>query len=155
MKLTNNGAASWVACLLFALAPLPGVAASDADNLTAMLREFLAAAHKESAHRTFWADDLVYTSSNGTRFGKAEILAGFAEVDDSEEPPAVAYSAEAIDVRVFGTSAIVAFKLLGTPSDGSPVLEYFNTGTFLKRQGNWQVMAWQATLVGKDDAAAD
>jgi len=27
------------------------------------------------------------------------------------------------------------------------VLTYFNTGTFLRRNGAWQVVAWQATAI--------
>ncbi len=45
---------------------------------------------------------------------------------------------------------IMAFKLVGTPTDkaaDTDVLYYFNTGTFLKRDGIWQVVAWQATKI--------
>lgn len=149
MTITNRKSTMKFACLLAGLMALPVAAASEVDNLTSMLSDFLAAAHKPDAHQTFWADDLVYTSSNGTRFGKAEILDGFSEDGSADEPPAVVYSAEEIDVRVFGNAAVAAFKLVGTPSDGSDILEYFNTGTFLKREGNWQVVAWQATSIPK------
>ena len=53
-------------------------------------------------------------------------------------------------MRVYGDTAIVAFKLVGTPADTSEdtdVLYYFNTGTFLKRDGVWRVVAWQATKI--------
>ena len=49
-----------------------------------------------------------------------------------------------------GDTAIVAFKLIGTPTDKSAdadVLYYFNTGAFLKRDGVWQVGAWKATKI--------
>ena len=134
----------------------PSVAvASDVDELAAMLRGFLEAAHTEAAHQVFWADDLVYTSSNGTRFGKAEILAGFSAADPVAEPPTVAYSADDIDVRVYGAAAVVAFRLVGVPADGSSVLQYLNTGTFLKRENGWQVVAWQATLIPSTVESAD
>jgi hypothetical protein len=42
--------------------------------------------------------------------------------------------------------AIVAFRLIGTAEDGT-VQQYFNTGTFLKRDGAWRVVAWQATKI--------
>lgn len=147
MTYANHNAVLKAACALLGLFSLSVAAASDVDDLTALLHEFLAASHQRAAHETFWADDLIYTSSTGARFGKAEILAGFEDVTASDEPPAVAYSAADIDVRVFHASAIVAFKLVGTPADGSAVLEYFNTGTFRKRGGNWQVVAWQATRI--------
>ncbi len=124
--------------------------ASDTEDLEVLLIEFLAAADEESAHRRFWADDLVYTSSDGTRFGKAEILAGFESTEPADEAAALHYSAEETGIRVFGDMAIVAFKLVGTPmdkSDAVDVLYYYNTGTFLKRDGVWQVVAWQATKI--------
>lgn len=112
-----------------------------------MLHDFLANSAEKEAHQSFWADDLVYTSSNGTRFGKADILAGFEDAGEDSEGPEVAYSGENVNVRIFGTTAVVTFQLVGTPDDGSAVLNYFNTGTFLKRNGKWQVVAWQATVI--------
>jgi len=119
----------------------------DVEEITAMLHTFLAGAGDADVHERFWADDLVYTSSNGTRFGKRDITARFAteEADDAEDGPTVAYTGEDVNVQVFGTTAVVTFRLVGTPGDGSTVSRYFNTGTFLKRNGEWRVVAWQAT----------
>ncbi len=130
----------------------PAALASDADKLEVLVHEFLAAAHQRAAHERFWADDLVYTSSSGQRFGKAEILDGFDGAEASaDEPPAVVYSGEDVHVRVYGTTAVVTFKLVGKPADGSnPVDYYFNTGTFFKRNGTWKVVAWQATKIPPD-----
>jgi len=126
-----------------------GVSDSDVRELTAMLHTFLAGAGDADSHERFWADDLVYTSSDGTRRGKSEIMAGFEpeDSDDAEEGPTVSYTGEEVNVRVFGTTAVVTFRLVGTPDDGSAVLYYFNTGTFLKRNGEWRVVAWQATKI--------
>jgi len=127
------------------------MAADDVDALTAMLNRFLGAADKREAHEVFWADDLVYTSSNGTRYGKADIMAGFDETDDAEEAdsqgPKMTYTGEDVNVQLFGTTAVVTFRLVGTPDDDSGVRNYFNTGTFLKRQGQWRAVAWQATVI--------
>ncbi|MBT8065630.1 MAG: nuclear transport factor 2 family protein [Gammaproteobacteria bacterium] len=154
MKSANCKFIAATVWLLFVFLSLPVAAASDVDDLTAMLQRFLAAAHTEAAHQVFWADDLVYTSSNGTRFGKAEILAGFSAADPVAGPPEVAYAAEDIDVRLFDSAAVVAFRLVGVPADDSAVLQYFNTGTFLKRENGWQVVAWQATAIpGTVDSA--
>ena len=134
----------------------PGVLASDADDLTAMLHEFLAGASvgNVSAHDNFWSDDLIYTSSSGTRTDKAQIMASMAPADESDETsddagPGTVYSAEEIQVDLYGTTAIVAFKLVGTPQGDSAdaIAYYFNTGTFLKRDGAWKVVAWQATKI--------
>lgn len=136
----------------------PGALASDADDLTAMLHEFLAGASvgDASAHDKFWSDDLIYTSSAGTRTDKAEIMASMTPADDAAETadaddagPSTVYSAEEIQIDLYGTTAIVAFKLVGTPQGDSDaaIAWYFNTGTFLKRDGAWQVVAWQATKI--------
>ena len=139
-------------CLLvITLLTAPIAAFADVDELTAMLHEFLANADKASAHDTFWADDLVYTSSAGLRFGKPEIMQGFEGVEESDEPPAVIYSGEDVDVRLYDDMAIVAFTLVGTASNGSGKLSYYNTGTFLKRDGTWKVVAWQATKIPAAD----
>lgn len=123
-------------------------ASDDKAELTAMLHQFLGSSDQKEAHETFWADDLVYTSSNGTRFGKADIMSGFDETDEAESSePAMAYTGEDVKVQLFGTTAIVTFQLVGTPDDGSEVKHYFNTGTFLKRGGKWQAVAWQATVI--------
>lgn len=155
MKSANCKSIARIACILLATLSFSFASASDIDDLTAMLHGFLKAAHKEAAHRDFWAEDLVYTSSNGTRFGKAEILAGFADSGSAEDPPTVVYSAEDIDVRVFDAAAVVAFRLVGVPADASGILEYLNTGTFLKREGSWEVVAWQATAIPAVDEKPD
>ncbi|MCO4811250.1 MAG: nuclear transport factor 2 family protein [Gammaproteobacteria bacterium] len=131
-------------------------AASDVEEITSMLHHFLAHSSTEAAHQRFWADDLVYSSSAGLRFGKAEILAGYEASDEDEaaasgdEEPPMVYSGEEVDVRVYDDMAVVAFKLVGTPTNEATeadVLYYYNTGTFLKRDGIWQVVAWQATKI--------
>ena len=132
-------------------------AASDVEELSSMLHHFLANSGTKAAHETFWADDLVYSSSAGLRFGKSDILSGFdsapedeeAAEDGDEEPPMV-YSGEEVDIRVYGDMAVVVFKLVGTPTNEdaeADVLYYYNTGTFLRRDGSWQVVAWQATKI--------
>lgn len=143
--------------LILTLALLLGAqsaGASDVEELTSMLQDFLANSDKEAAHQSFWAEDLVYSSSAGLRFGKADILAGFEPTDDTAEAgddaPTMVFSGEEVDVRVYDDTAVVAFKLVGTPTDeaaGGDVLYYFNTGTFLKRDGVWQAVAWQATKI--------
>jgi len=126
--------------------------ASDTEDLTEMLHTFLATSDTEQAHTRFWAEDLVYTSSAGLRFGKADIMSGFEDSDDdaADDGAPVAYTGEDVDIRIYGDMAIVAFKLVGTPTDKSSdadVLYYFNTGTFLKRDGVWSAVAWQATII--------
>ena len=149
MKIMNRLAT--LACLAV-LFTLPA-SASDTEELEAMLQDFLANSSTEAAHASFWAEDLIYTSSAGLRFGKADIMAGFDGVDTdaaADETPTTIYSGEEVDTRIYGDTAIVAFTLVGRPTDKSAaadVLYYFNTGTFLKRDGVWKVIAWQATII--------
>jgi hypothetical protein len=140
------------ALLLFCtLAVGPASFAADADDITAMLHEFLAGAGEAAAHERFWADELVYTSSDGTRTSKAEIMQSFGKTEDDEnEASGPIYTGEDIQIQIYGTTAIVAFRLVATPAqdtDQSVLQSYFNTGTFLKRNGMWQVVAWQATKI--------
>lgn len=134
----------------------PPAAAEDVDaELTALLHDFLANVDTPAAHERLWAADLIYTSSNGLRFGKATIMESYA--GDEPAPASVRYSAEDVRVQVYGDTAVVAFKLVAAPvelaSAGSAAdaaedgqLRYFlNTGTFVKRDGRWQAVAWQAT----------
>jgi hypothetical protein len=126
----------------------PVLAEDDTAVLTSMLQHFLANADKREVHEAFWSDDLIYSSSSGLRFGKADIMQGFdsaAAADD--DAPAVNYSGEEIDIHLYDDVAVVAFKLVGTPVDGSAKLYYYNTGTFLKRDGAWRAVAWQATVI--------
>jgi ketosteroid isomerase-like protein len=124
--------------------------APDADELTRLLKEFLAGASRNDAatHDRFWAEDLIYTGSSGRRIGKADIMRD-ARSAPAPKPggPTTAYSAEDIRIQQYGDTAIIAFRLVGkTEKDGkSVVTNYLNTGTFLKRNGKWQAVNWQAT----------
>jgi hypothetical protein len=138
-----------VTLFLFAMAPGSHGAAPDAAELERLLTFFLdgASRNDRAAHERFWADELVYTRSTGVRTNKAEILADLAKGADPSEPP-TAYSAEDISIRQYGDTAVVAFRLVGKVGGERPETLYFlNTGTFLKRNGEWRAIAWQATRV--------
>ena len=99
-------------------------------------------------HDRFWAEELVYTSSNGTRFGKREILDGLRAEQPGPDEPAVVYSAEEGRVQLYGDMAVVTFRLVGTEEgEAGTVKRYLNTGTFRKHDGEWRAVAWQATRV--------
>ena len=121
--------------------------AGDAEDLTAMLNDFLAHAGEAPAHGRFWAKDLVYTSSRGTRTNKAEILATFDEPEEKSRRADPDYWAEDVDIRVYADTAVVAFRLVGKLPGEEELQNYFNTGTFLKRDGVWKAVAWQATKI--------
>ena len=144
--------------LLLTLA-LPCLAAkqSTADQLTTLLHEFLAGVsnNDNSVYGRFFADDLIYTRSAGATITKADILKSLGEPPKPDDPKA-AYDADDITVHPYGNMAVMNFRLIQhlTNKDGSTETRYYrNTGTFLKRNGRWQVVAWQATRVPEKEKA--
>ena len=60
------------------------------------------------------------------------------------------YTAEDIKIQQYGNTAVVAFKLVSTTTkaDGTQTVgNNLNTGTFVKRKGEWRAVAWQSTIV--------
>jgi NAD(P)-dependent dehydrogenase (short-subunit alcohol dehydrogenase family) len=137
------------------IAKMDAVPPSDTARaeLTAALHYFLANSSTEAAHAKFWSDDLVYTSSDGSRYGKADIMGNFADEEGAEETaeesdgPETVYSGEDVNIQIFGITAVVTFRLVGTPDDGSEISQYYNSGTFVKQHGSWQAVSWQATII--------
>jgi hypothetical protein len=154
--------------LLLLLAPcVRAQAAPDAAALKGLLNEFLAGASRNDAavHERFWAEDLIYTGSSGRRVGKADIM---RDVRSAPAPkpgdPTTLYAAEDVRIQQYGDTAVVAFRLVATTERGgkTEVASFLNSGTFLRRNGKWQVVSWQATRlpraeeeVKKEVAAAE
>jgi len=143
-------------CLLVAVAGAADArVAKDGLELTQLLNRFLAGASRDdpAVHQEFWAEDLVYTSSAGRRMGKADILRDLAATPARRpDEPGTIYTAEDIRIQQYGNTAVVAFRLVGTTTTtkvvdpgAAEVHRYLNTGTFVRRDGKWQVVAWQAT----------
>jgi ketosteroid isomerase-like protein len=139
-----------VVIVIFASVNLRAQSAPAAAELTQLLNEFLAgASHNDVAmHDRFWAEDVIYTGSAGRRRGKADIMKDVRSAPAPKPGDAkTTYTAEDVRIQQYGNTAIVAFRLVAaTEKDGkTEVANYLNTGTFLKRQGKWQVVSWQAT----------
>jgi ketosteroid isomerase-like protein len=135
-------------------------AAPAADELTTLLREFLAGASRNDAaiHDRFWADDLIYTGSAGSRRGKAEVMRDVRAAPTPKLGDAsTVYAAEDIRIQQYGDTAIVAFRLVATSqkNGSSDITNYLNSGTFIKRNGKWQVVNWQSTKVPPVEDKAD
>lgn len=146
--------------ILSVLLPLSGFSqgspAPDSAELTKLLKDFLAGASIDdiAMHDRFWAEDLIYTSALGRRKGKADIMrelraeaAAPTATPKSKDDETAVYTAEDIRIQQYGTTALVAFRLVATTkkADTTEVANYLNTGTFLKRDGKWQAAGWQAT----------
>ena len=147
-----------------------------AREVTGMLRQFLidAARNDRAGFEKFFADDVIYTRAVGVVISKADILKSL----DTDTPPAdskTTYSAEDITVHEYGDTAVVAFRLVAltvrnegkaetaktdtaktdtakTETARTETESYRNTGTFLRRNGKWQVVAWQATKIAESSA---
>jgi hypothetical protein len=119
------------------LLPLLRCAPSDEADLRALL-EFLALAQRSRGARAVLGRGPVYTSS-GEADGKADILRDVR--DPRPRTSRLSPTAEDVQVRLYGKAAVVAFRLVSAPQ------QYFNTGTFVNRNGQWQAVAWQATKI--------
>jgi Domain of unknown function (DUF4440) len=122
------------------------------QQLQAKLHDFLVGAGKNdsAAHDAFWADDLMYTSAKGIVKTKAEIMQSVRE--EAAKPPdpnapTATYDAQNVVLHDFGDFAIINFRLVAHTDDHGKqeTAFYRNTGTFARRNGDWKVVAWQAT----------
>lgn len=144
-------------CLLFiamvfaSAAVAHGQSAPDGTQLTKLLKDFLSATGDAAVHDRFWAEDLIYTRASGARTTKAEIVESVRAAPAAKPgDPVTEYSGEDVQIRQYGNAAVVAFRLVGRTkgSDGTvKSQEFFNTGTFIKRNRMWQAVAWQATAI--------
>jgi ketosteroid isomerase-like protein len=114
-----------------------------AKQIEQLVRDFLAAVPKNDpkVFEAFFADDVIYTRSAGVTVTKADILKNIG-VRAANEPEAN-YDADDFTVHPYGSIAVVNFRLI--QHNGNETNYFRNTGTFLKRNGKWQAVAWQAT----------
>ena len=143
--------------LLFVTGAVCAQTAPDAAELTKLLNDFLAGASRNDAavHERFWADDLIYTRSAGRRVNKAEVMHDVRSTPASKPTdPKTVYTAEDIRIQQYGNTAVVAFRLVATTETGGAkyVANLLNSGTFVKRDGKWQVVNWQSTRMPQTEA---
>ncbi len=159
MKLVRKAVVHTSLLLLFvaALNAQAGqTSATDATHeVTKLLQDFIAAVPRgdRQVFDNFFADDVIYTRATGVTVHKADIMKNI-DVRAANEPKAT-YEADDVTVHPYGDMAVVNFRLVQhNEKEGHQETNYFrNTGTFLKRNGKWQVVAWQATKVPADNAA--
>jgi ketosteroid isomerase-like protein len=131
-------------------------ASPTARQLTTLLNEFLDAAGRgdRAVFDRLFADDVIYTRSAGVTVDKAEIMKNVDRREDSGAKNT--YSADDVTIHDYGTTAVVNFRLNARTEKGgkTETAYYRNTATFLKRNGQWQVVAWQATKVPEEKQSA-
>ena len=149
--------------LMLALSGSPAAAAWEKDatapagaELTRLLHEFLqaASANDRAVFEKFFADDVVYTRSAGVTITKADIMKSFDQPRGADRA-AQDYDADQITVHQYGDVAIVNFRLIAKPKSADAAPQYYrNTGTFVRRNGHWQVVAWQSTKAAEAQPVA-
>lgn len=108
--------------------------------------------------RTVWdfhlADDGVFTDERGVRRTKAELLEVLQPLPDSYEG---VLEPRDIEVRDFGTAAVVTFHAEeGLTLFGQTITDtYFETDTYLLRDGRWQMIASHVQAEVADPPAAE
>jgi hypothetical protein len=108
-----------------------------------LVRQVLADVPKNDpkVFQEFFADDVIYTRAVGVTVTKADILKNIG-VREANEPGAT-FEGDDFTVHPYGNMAVVNFRLI--QHNGAETNYFRNTGTFLKRNGKWQAVAWQAT----------
>jgi len=99
-------------------------AATPHDEIASLLNEFLTRVDDIAMHERFWAEDLVYVSAAGVVRSKAEVDQSY----DTSMKAAREMAAAGVDIIMLG----------GVPIN-------LSRGAFVKRDGRWQVVSWQAT----------
>ena len=142
---------SFLYALVLVFTPVTHAETSTQQEISALLGTFLEGVNDIDVHRQFWADNLIYTSSSGTRFGKDVIINGMAT--DNGDPSVARYGAENITIQDLGDVALLTFELTRYDSAESTEISqrYFNTGVFVVNDGRWQATVWQATKAAPID----
>ena len=96
----------------------------------------------------------------GVTISKTDIMKSFDQPRGAERAQSD-YDADQITVHQYGDAAIVNFRLIAKPrppqsqaGDWTQTVQYYrNTGTFVRRNGHWQAVAWQSTKAAAEAAA--
>ena len=135
----------------FSLAQSAPPRGDNSKELIAVIQKFLSEvpANKRETYDGFFADDVIYTRNSGQVVTKKDIL---ADTGNPTAPRANAtFDGEDFTVHQYGDMAVVNFRLVMHDTENNqPVTKSFrNTGTFAKRNGHWQAVAWQATPIAE------
>ncbi|MGQ4277206.1 DUF4440 domain-containing protein [Pseudidiomarina sp. E22-M8] len=121
---------------------------TEAQQVVAAIDAFLygASINDVQAHDKFWAPELTYTSSRGTRYGKSELMHSLVATEATAEGEVTAwYTAEDVELKSFGDAIIVNFTLVSTQVADQSRETFLNTGVLVNRRDGWQAVNWNAT----------
>jgi len=121
------------------------------DQLISLIQQFLADVpnNQRATFDRFFADDVIYTRGSGSLITKKEILADTGNTSVARAN--ATFSGEDFRVHPYGDTAVVNFRLVmhATENDKPVTHQFRNTGTFIRRNGSWQAVAWQATSIAE------
>ncbi|WP_194756691.1 nuclear transport factor 2 family protein [Aliidiomarina indica] len=133
--------------MVFGLFASSGLKAGE-DEIFVAVDRFLygASVGDASIHDEFWAEELIYTSSNGTRFGKAELMAGMEGREPTpDEDVTVWYHSDYPHVNYVDGVGILNFVLVARNKETGDEERFLNSGVFVFRDMRWQAINWHAT----------
>jgi len=121
------------------------------QELIALIQQFLsdASGNDPAGYHRFFGDDILYTRGTGEVVMKKDMDLPAGKVWPIGFLSTVKYEGDDFRVHQYGDMAIVNFRLFMRASENDqPTTRTFrNTGTFIKRDGQWQAIAWQATPI--------
>ena len=117
-----------------------GQSAAEQAVMNAEKQRFEAQVKKDIvALETLLSDDLVYNHSNGNSDGKVSYIQSIKEGKSQYDE----IKSEEMKVRIYGKTAVIngvcAIKM---PTNPNLRLRY--TDVYVKRKGQWQLVAWQS-----------
>jgi len=132
------------AMFLLACVPARALAASDADTLRELeLKRSLAiAAHDNAFLDAIYGEDFRGVTALGFKVTKADLLEVF-----SRDAPNTKFALDEIEPRVFGDTAVVTGRLTGRDAQGAITSQSLYMHVYMRRQGKWQLVAGQGTVV--------
>ncbi|MCI0438863.1 MAG: nuclear transport factor 2 family protein [Chloroflexi bacterium] len=93
------------------------------------------------------ANDLTYIHSNGVFESKAEFIGALKSGQRKYESSDV----KEVHARVYGSTAVLTGIVLNRVRGGGGVrdLNLRFTDVYVQRQGKWQMVAWQSTIIAQ------
>jgi hypothetical protein len=102
--------------------------------------------------KKYFADDCIFADERGRTMDKAKLVA-----DITPMPAGYSGSIENVQSRIFGDTAVLSYELNETETifGQHMTARYHTTDTWLRRNGNWQIIATQAHRYYEDPAIGE
>jgi hypothetical protein len=144
---------SLVAVTAFAAAPDESATRQELLRRTQELYDSLVTGN-QTPWKEYFADDCTFSDEKGRTFDKTKLIADIAPLPNGYSG---AIKIENVISRIIGGTAILSYDLNETETIFGQNLKarYHVTDTWLRRNGDWQIIASQAHRYYEDPAVAD